>query len=286
MLSLDTLNSRLQNMRFLNEASYQGVPLVKKSAKIGGSANENSRLLLIFPWAVYDTIDTTDSVWKMVLALREICLLIMSVNISIGQVAYLNRLLHEYIDMRRLLFPTNILRHSPNFKNVLFSLSEKHQLLQALLMSQPSTFNDKVVSEDATPLIYEHYPEAISKLIKTSCVFQDPKFISDRVIFRGVDYKREMYVCYGQNKYGNFLLCRIKYIVISGCYTDIFFLGERHEIIQDCALGVYIEEPLQETTDLICVHYSLLTPHEPVLQFVTHDGSVLFCFKSTPFTNL
>lgn len=104
LMTFDVLNLRLQKFRFCNEVRFEKVPIIKKSEKLGGSASENMRLLLILPFAVYDLIDTTIMVWKMILHLREICCLCLSVNISIEQVAYLQSLLDEHIDLRKTLF--------------------------------------------------------------------------------------------------------------------------------------------------------------------------------------
>lgn len=84
--------------------------LLLKTDKLPGSASKNLRILNIFPLAVYDVIDTSDLVWKMVLKLQEISGLLMAFKISVGQVAYLRILLLEYIKMRIKLFPNTKLR--------------------------------------------------------------------------------------------------------------------------------------------------------------------------------
>lgn len=75
VFTIDFLNSKLLTIRFLNKNSHEKILVLKKdSNKLPGSASENLRLLQIFPFAVYDAIDASDPVWKMIVLLREICL--------------------------------------------------------------------------------------------------------------------------------------------------------------------------------------------------------------------
>lgn len=97
VFTFDSLNIKLQLVRFHNEAKYEKVPTLKKGDKLSGSATENLRLLQIFPFAVYDIINTANFVWKMLLIIRNISNLVMCLKISIGQVGYcLNTLTYEW----------------------------------------------------------------------------------------------------------------------------------------------------------------------------------------------
>lgn len=64
--------------------------------------------------------DTADDVWQLTLLLKDIVDLICAQKISVPQVAYLNVLIQEYLELRKTLFPeTNLkpkhhyLRHYP-----------------------------------------------------------------------------------------------------------------------------------------------------------------------------
>lgn len=65
------------------------------------------------------------------------------------------------------------------------------------------------------------------------------KFISNTVNFRGIDYKKDMTVCVGENEYGNFVVCKIECIVINSSYTDVIFVGQKQKIIYNTFLGIY-----------------------------------------------
>jgi hypothetical protein len=322
-ITYDYLNLKLQSVRFRNEA-YEKVPSIKKGEKLPGSATENIRLLQIFPLAIYDLVDTSDPVWKMLLILRKISSFVMSFKISIGQVAHLRSLLFEYINLRITLFPNvkirpkhhyilhypdlilkfgplrplwtlrfeskhryfkNIVRHSPNYKNILFSFSEKHQLLQALLLSQDSTFNDNVICESVTIFSPDGFPEYVSSVIKKECTFKQ-SFIGEKVKFRGTEYKKGMFVCYGINENGHYRLCEVTHIMIDTLYQDIFFVGTKLEIIEYSDIGVFVILKKFNYKEITCLHFSSITPHEPLQQFLTPSGSIFFNFKSSPFVEL
>lgn len=51
-ISYDMLNEQLQNIHFQCETKYEKIPLIKKHDKLLGSATENLRIILIFPFAV------------------------------------------------------------------------------------------------------------------------------------------------------------------------------------------------------------------------------------------
>lgn len=58
------------------------------------------------------------------------------------------------ISGQTLIFEKKFYNQS-NFKNLLFSLSEKHQLYQALNLSQATVYNYKVIADDAIQFNYE-----------------------------------------------------------------------------------------------------------------------------------
>lgn len=325
LLTYEVLNSRLQSVRFKHEVSYENLPLIKKGDKLIGSSSENMRLLQILPFALYDIIDTTNPVWRMVLCLRSICSLLLSTHISIGQVAVLQSLICDYLNMRKSLFSNtklrpkhhymshyatlivkfgplrhlwtmrfeskhryfkNILRHSPNYKNILWSLSEKHQLLQALLMSHSSTYANKIDAENATEFIPNNFSKDISNLISECCYFAKPPLISDKMTFRGIQYRRGMFLCYEPTEYGGFTLCQIKHILIHHSYKDAYFIGHKCEVVENSDIGLLILSKKKFESDLICIQYSAIALHEPVLHFVTPNQTSYFYFKSSPYDGL
>lgn len=252
----------------------------------------------------------------MLLILREISIILFSVKISIGQIAYLNTLISEYIEMRKTLFPDvplrwkhhylthypylitkfgplkhfwtlrfeskhqyfkTILKRTPNLKNVLHTLSEKHQLLQALHSSQSDLFNTKIVADEA--VLCSNTEKEISDLTK-ECIFSK-KFVNKKAIFRGITYTAGMYLCTKKTQYGNFLLCKVKHILINGIYNDLFFIGDSVEIEFVENKGLY-EKRSELTTETEKVYFKDLLSHEPLLVTLV-DNIIYFAFKAAPF---
>lgn len=323
VFTLDLLNQKLQNkkLRFSHEFKHEKVPILKKGNKLIGSASENLRVILIFPFAVSEFINN-DPCWELLRSLREICCLLMAFKISIGQVAYLKCLVDDYIALRSELFPDiglrpkhhylthypylirmfgplrhvwtlryeskhryfkNILKHSPNFKNILLTLSERHQLLQAFHASQGNLFSDKVISDDAVPYVIQDYEITIESLISKTCTFKSHKFVTTKASFRGVCYTEGMNVCCGQTQFDDFILCTIKYVIINENYTEVFFIGKETEITYNQPLGLFEEAEVHN--NLIGIHYNDLLCIEPLMHLVVHQKS-WFSFKSAAFQRL
>lgn len=329
-LILDTINDKLQNLRFTHESKYDRIPLIKKGDKlVGGSASENLRLILIFPFAVQDIANEdffyTDY-WEMLKILREICCLVMVAQISIGQIALLKSLINEYIQLRIILFPDvklrpkhhylthypylirmfgplkhmwtlryeskhsyfkNILKRSPNFKNILHTLSERHQFLQALHATHATLFSDKIIADEAVTYSVDNYEPDVVNHISEFCTFRDIKLICTKAIFRGIQYTAGMHICCKKSEFDNFILCSIRYIVINSQYNDLYFFGAKIEIAYNKVLGLYEEEKesTDETNSFYGSHYKDLISHEPCMHFQGTEKS-LFSFKSSPLEML
>jgi len=79
-----------------------------------------------------------------------------------------------------------------------------------------------------------------------------------------------MCICVGQNYYSNFIIYKIKYILINSSYINVYFVGTTIEVTYNSDFGIYevFEIKSQEyNTDKIFLYpySSLLTPH-PVLK--------------------
>lgn len=200
--------------------------------------------------------------WELLLILRKICNLTMSLKISVDQIAILQSLLNEYIRNLKILFPEatlkpkhhyilhypylinqfgplrlvwtlrfeskhgyfkKIIRHCPNFKNVLALLTNKHQLLQALETLQNDSYSNSVVCDEANIFVACEYPDYISNLANKITVADSPFYISNSVTFRGIIYSQGMNVCYKKSEYGIYEICKIQFIFINNQFTEVFF---------------------------------------------------------------
>lgn len=193
----------------------------------------------------------------------------MALKLSIGQVALLKSLILQYIELRVQLFPNvnlrpkhhflvhypylikkfgplrfvwtmryeskhrffkNILKHSPNFKNVIKMLSEKHQLLQSLHITQGGLFSDKVIADEAVHYLPGDYDPAVAQCISDFCHFHTAEYITGKAVFRGITYTTGMHLCCEKSERNDFVLCSLDYIVINSSYDDLFFVEKKIEI--------------------------------------------------------
>lgn len=136
--------------------------------KLSGQAIQNWNFLRLLPVIMGDKVkEPMDDVWQLTLQLKDIVEMICAQRISLPEVAYLDVLIQEYLACRSSLFPGqrlkpkhHYLRHYPalilkfgplirlwtmrfeskhsyfkrcarnlkNFKNLCFTLTERHQM--------------------------------------------------------------------------------------------------------------------------------------------------------------
>lgn len=217
--------------------------------------------------------------WEMILLLREICMIIFAFSISSDQIAILKSLIAEYLEARQNLFPQQKLKpkhhylqhyphlirifgplrhtwtlrfeskhgyfkkcvkHCSNFKNVLFSLSNKHQLLQSLNFQQNLLFNDKIISDCTWPFSSEDFDCKYSNEFLKTTKLVAPYYVTQSAIFHGISYKKNMYICVEKNVNNNsYLLLKIEYIFINKGFNDLGFIGYENEIFSNFSSGLY-----------------------------------------------
>ncbi|XP_066589595.1 uncharacterized protein [Prorops nasuta] len=321
------LNFRISKIKLNNIITFKDIPPIKKSTKLTGTASQIRKLILILPLLVYDLIqDYNDDVWIMVLLLRDICSLICAPTVSLGQIALLQEKINEYMSVRIKCFPNiklrpkhhyichypyliksfgplkylwtlrfeskhryfkTLIKHSPNFKNVTKFLSNKHQMLQSLNIL---SYDTSVKADTAEVFLAYNFESSVSSTIikyvsnNISCCI---KFVAQKAVFKGIEYKKGNYICIGKNQFGNLLICEIKYILIDNSYTNIYFIGKVKEIVLITCLGVYENFELNTNRcdnidDLhIYSHNSLLSPH-PLFTILLSNSFRIYLFEYAP----
>lgn len=74
-------------------------------AKLSGQAIQNWNLLRLLPVLIGDKVQNyEDEVWQLALQLIDIVDLICAQSISLSQTAYLDILIQEYLEFRKILF--------------------------------------------------------------------------------------------------------------------------------------------------------------------------------------
>lgn len=313
--TIDVLNSSFKKLKIC-DGSINFPNFKEKCEKLPGTAHENLLILQLLPFAISELInDNTDSTWQMILLLRKICNILISIKLSLTQVAYLKSLVNEYIEIRVKLFPNvnlrpkhhymlhypylirqfgplrhlwtlrfeskhkyfkNIVKHCPNFRNVLYSLSDKHQMLQALQSSQPSAFEDKVYAENIS-ILDDTYSQDVYTLAQQK-INNELLFICTCASYRGIKYTKKSFLCYGRDIFGDFLILKVRYIIIDKNYTKIFFIGSSLKIVYNEFTGLYNKlENFKEET--IGCFYEELLQHEPLYTTTINQDNV-FYFKA------
>lgn len=158
------------------------------------------------------------------------------------------------------------------------TLSERHQLLQALHTMQDTRFSDKAVADEAISYSSDDNISSISEYVSRFCEFCDPT----KVMFRGIAYMTGMHVCVKKLDNGDYYLCSIKYIIVNKDYNDIFFIGNRVQVYPDKSKGVCEITEHSGEPELVGCHYRDLLSHEPVMHFITPNTNI-FAFKAAPF---
>ena len=268
--------------------------------KIGSHAVQCWCLLRLLPLMLASFLpEMSDPVWELVLLFRHIVELICASKISHVQVAYLNRLIEDYICDRQELFPDEPLKpkhhylsHYPwliyefgplinlwtmrmeskhtffkraarsaqNYKNVTKTLSEAHQLYQALtlttsidllsveLQGATVTFDDELFSYDVARAIY------------ASNLLTKPYQCSFSIKIKGSLYKKDLYVVCERKEsalyFGKILLC-----ITDAKNTPAFVISSLKGEWNN-KLGAYeLPVSLSDTNVRVCLYDSLLEYH-------------------------
>lgn len=107
------LNRRISQFKYLgNDAHDKPANVAHGTGKLSGHAVQNWCLLRLLPLLVGEKIanPTENEVWQLILQLRQIAELICAPVITVGQIAYLAVLIEEYIETKKMSFPSHPLK--------------------------------------------------------------------------------------------------------------------------------------------------------------------------------
>ena len=129
----------------------------------------------------------------------------------------------------------------------------------------PSIGESLVEANNSVKYIPNAYETAVRRLITETFneeTSDNNKYVSEKVTFCGIEYKKNMCVCIGINEFGKFMICRVQYIIINSTYTNIAFIGTVNEILFNSHVGVYENECEGEI--LFTFPYSSLLSPDPI----------------------
>ena len=206
------------------------------SGRVGGQAVQNWCLIRVLPIILHDLIkDKDDDVWQLFLQLKSIVEYVCAPKITEDDVAVLDSLIESYLDNLNCAFPDfnlkpkhhfirhyaylitqfgplillwtmrfeskhsyfkRCIRYSTNFINVSYTLTVRHQLLQAYKCAGlffPSIFK----AEHTIPLHIETYNKALQHILKSQN-FACDSHVTYSIDFMGTLYTKGEYIIIGR----------------------------------------------------------------------------------------
>lgn len=321
MISLLELNNKIASLNFPFENNINYPILTKKNQVLPGTASQNMWLILVMPFLLYNNTDIKESnIFQMINLLRKICLIILGFKISISQVAFLKFLIDEYLTCRKEILSESsfkpkhhflihypylirmfgplrhlwtlrfeskhqyfkkVVKHSTNFKNIMFSLTEKHQLLQSLSSSKNLLFSNHIISENAEVYLPHNFPEDFNQIV--SCCFscKENLFVSYDVNYQNVLYKKGMVLCIRKTGFLSFNLLKIEAILIYDNFNSVSFYGSNINVT--CDRETYLLYPNGSNESKCLIYFKDLLTHETLFHYFYHtENSYIYIVLNQP----
>ncbi|XP_071814886.1 uncharacterized protein [Apostichopus japonicus] len=194
---------------------------------IGGNQSENWTLIRLLPLLVGEHVPQNDMVWDVLLSLKDIVELVHSPVFTEEMITSLDAKIHDHKHQFTKAFPgkalkpkhhfiehyteeikmfgplvkvstirfeakhnffKRIVRNVNNFKNILVSLSTRHQLMAAYYLASPYYFGQSVVVENMTGLNVSLLSENIVTAIPSEIMSSSTVSVTDTIKFEGTDY--------------------------------------------------------------------------------------------------
>lgn len=240
------------------------------SGTIGGNGHENWTLLRLLPLIIGDDVPENDDAWSLILELKDIVEILASSAFTDESICYLEAKIFEHRKLLTDVFPDvklkpkhHFLEHYPhlircfgpvvdfwtfrfeakhsffkkavrdlnNFKNIVLSLANRHQLMLAYHFDMPCLFKPAVEVERTTHNSLENVPLPVKLAIQHKFSHLTTISLATTALIHGTKYVKGMFVSFGSTS-GLPDFCQVLYIVIvdnkafvvlqpfSGCYLD------------------------------------------------------------------
>lgn len=214
------------------------VPLTFSARRtVGGNAHENWSLLRFFPFLIGDRVPANEPAWQLLNDLKDIVDLVVAPSHTKASIAYLafkisehrirfqevfpeTKLLpkHHYLEhypelieqfgplvalwtMRfeaKHSFFKRVVRHTNCFKNVLLSLSQRHQFHMAYHLYQCSSLTPRLEVSHVSNLPIDVLNEDISRTVQQKHPNLDVVCLAKEVTFKGFTYRESMVIAHGE----------------------------------------------------------------------------------------
>jgi hypothetical protein len=219
-------------------------------------------------------VDSNDEVYQLVLLLRSVIDHAMAPALSVGQVAYMNVLIDDYLERRQMLFPDvplrpkhhylshyawqtlqfgplvklwrmrfeanhqyfkRCVRSSHNFVNVTRMLATRHQLLQ-FYFSADLRFQDEIVLGYNGVTLTSECQDEVSKLMNSMNI--TPAQCYNDITIRGHHYKQGCVLPLALSSIAESVFAELLFVVVSNDNNVRFCINER-PAVYDCTVGCY-----------------------------------------------
>lgn len=277
----------------------QPVILAQNCKKITGGAWQNWNFLRLYPLIIGDKIkNIEDPVWYCLLNLSEIVEIIFAPEVHVSWVPYLQLLINEYLFSRAALFPQqnllpkhHFLTHYPklilefgpllrvwtlrfeskhcffkqfmrllrNFKNVTLSLTEKHELFQAL-QRRGAGLRNLQKAKNEKPLLVNLFPLQMQELFAQQNLDSTAMECS-QIVVKGTIYRKGNVVILAKEPSSDTPAFGKICIIIKNCSEKIYFVLEILNVIFNPQLRVYV---LGSAILSACVCIEELLSYEPL----------------------
>lgn len=276
--TLHELNEAINSFQYSSrDRKDKPIPVQSDSKRIKGGAWQVWTLLRLFPLIIKEHVLHTDRYWKALMLLTEIVEIVCAPQIHKSHLPYLQFVINEYLTLRRELFPDvglrpkhHYLTHYPeliymfgplikswtmrfeskhtffkriarvirNFRNILFSFSLKHELLQCYLRTGADTVLPIEIMK-ASDFISSHYSPAIVNVVMKSMQSLANVQLCQSVKLKGTTYTSGDIVVLSQDSYEcEMSLGRIIFILFD-CVDSVYFVCEKLETFYDISYRLY-----------------------------------------------
>ncbi len=304
------LNRRIKQLKYKgSEALTKPCAVNPYSGKLSGQAIQNWNLLRLLPVLIGDKVQNhEDEVWQLALQLKDIVDLICAQNISLSQTAYLDILIQEYLELRKMLFPEVQLkpkhhylrhysalilkfgplirlwtlrfeskhsyfkrcaRHLKNFKNICQTLSERHQMYQAYLLAGQEC-SKLLQVKDSCAFYPNLYSNTIKHAVRELAFSESNTTVTTDIQYKGTAYKKGQFLVYRNDEYMEFgeLL-----LILIHNDTSVYVLMDIHK-------GTFLSEyhlysVTKDSLGLQCININDLPDFYPLVSYILDGYQVI-----------
>lgn len=232
------------------------------SETIGGNGHENWTLLRLLPLLIGDVVPENDDAWSVILELKDIVELLASCTFTDESLCYLDAKISEHRRLLQSVFPDlklkpkhHFLEHYPhliccfgpavdfwtfrfeakhsffkkvvrdvnNFKNILLTLSLRHELMVAYYLDMPSLFNPNVELKGVSNVSLDILAASVKQVIERKCGSQSSVSLATTAYMHGTRYTKGMFLSVGSTS-GLPDFCKILHMLL--VCNKLFFVVE------------------------------------------------------------